>query len=487
MKSHIILGPPGTGKTTYLLNVVSQHLEYMGPDKIAFLSFTKKATREAAERAASKFNLTNLPYFRTIHSLCYRAIGFNRSQMMTKHNWKDIEDLLKIEFTGNYQYEEFIQQQGATKGDKLVFLDAFARTTQKTLRQSIEYFNADVSLLELEQFSDTLRRYKDDTCITDYTGVLEEYVRAGTPLPVRIGIIDEAQDLTKLQWLAVSKALRYCEHVYIAGDDDQAIYEWSGADINQFLKLKGEKIVLDQSYRVPKKVAELSYNVSKRISKRLTKDWKPREEQGNVIWHNDLDYIDLSSGSWLLLARNNYMLSVLSAFVEYKGFKFVCKGIQSVSHNHINAIRAWEKFKKNKKAVASDLKLILKSMHGYQEIKTKINALHDDQIIKINELDLPYYQLWHDALTKISTEKIAYYLNILRKGEKLTAEPRININTIHGVKGGESDNVVLLTDISRKSYESPQDQENRVLYVGLTRTKNNLHLVQPNTEYFYQL
>jgi superfamily I DNA/RNA helicase len=72
----------------------------------------------------------------------------------------------------------------------------------------------------------------------------------------------------------------------------------------------------------------------------------------------------------------------------------------------------------------------------------------------------------------------------------LTGDPRIQISTIHGSKGGEADNVLLLTDISPKTYASYQeneDDESRVFYVAATRAKQNLHIIMPRTGRYFQL
>ena len=71
-------------------------------------------------------------------------------------------------------------------------------------------------------------------------------------------------------------------------------------------------------------------------------------------------------------------------------------------------------------------------------------------------------------------------------GEALNKEPRILLSTIHGVKGGEKENVILLTDLSRntqKNMDRFPDDENRLFYVGATRTKNHLHIIKPKDIY----
>src|SRR5690242_7735729 len=97
--THIILGPPGTGKTTKLISTVEEFLqEGTPPERICFVSFTKRAANEAKERAIEKFKLseTQLPYFRTIHSLAFQQMNYEPRQVMNWNNYLDICKMLGL-------------------------------------------------------------------------------------------------------------------------------------------------------------------------------------------------------------------------------------------------------------------------------------------------------------------------------------------------------------------------------------------------------
>jgi len=78
----------------------------------------------------------------------------------------------------------------------------------------------------------------------------------------------------------------------------------------------------------------------------------------------------------------------------------------------------------------------------------------------------------------------------LRRGEKLTEEPRVRLSTIHAAKGKESQNVVLLTDLSRKAWVQMREYESdelRTFYVGATRARECLHIIMPQTQYYFPM
>jgi superfamily I DNA/RNA helicase len=88
----------------------------------------------------------------------------------------------------------------------------------------------------------------------------------------------------------------------------------------------------------------------------------------------------------------------------------------------------------------------------------------------------------------IPLEKREYYISLLRNNVKITAEPNVFINTIHGVKGGEADHVIIVSDMSKRTFMEMQkdpESEHRVSYVALTRAKKRITIVMPNSRYAY--
>ena len=91
---------------------------------------------------------------------------------------------------------------------------------------------------------------------------------------------------------------------------------------------------------------------------------------------------------------------------------------------------------------------------------------------------------WYDMLNGKGLVKREKYLrSIMRSGNKLDTIPRIEVSTIHASKGGERDNVMLITDLSYGPYKAStenqqgRDDEARVFYVGATRAKKELHII----------
>ena len=150
---------------------------------------------------------------------------------------------------------------------------------------------------------------------------------------------------------------------------------------------------------------------------------------------------------------------------------------------------------KNKKAISVDR---IRTMYHYMTVKKGVAYGHKglstadpEKLYTFEELSVyhglmvPSHRIWHHALDRMPAHEVTYIVSLLRRKEKLNQEPRINLSTIHGAKGGEADNVALLADLPRKAdeaYYKDPDNERRVFYVGMTRTKKNLHLVRSDTD-----
>jgi superfamily I DNA/RNA helicase len=75
-------------------------------------------------------------------------------------------------------------------------------------------------------------------------------------------------------------------------------------------------------------------------------------------------------------------------------------------------------------------------------------------------------------------------------GEDLSKPARIKLSTIHSVKGEEAENVILFTDLERIIYEAAlknKDTEHRLFFVGITRAKENLFIMNQGYEYQYNI
>jgi len=89
---------------------------------------------------------------------------------------------------------------------------------------------------------------------------------------------------------------------------------------------------------------------------------------------------------------------------------------------------------------------------------------------------------WQQVFDTLTDRQVSYIEAMIKNGENLNLkeEPRIRLSTIHGAKGDECDNVILSLELDTRSYEAylkNRDPETRLMYTGMTRTRQNLYLV----------
>jgi DNA helicase-2/ATP-dependent DNA helicase PcrA len=501
----LILGAPGCGKTSTLLNILDKEIQDgVAIQNIAFVSFTRKAVQEVVRRTCEKFNFerADLYNFKTIHAMAYREIEIKKNELITSANMEEFSKIMQMPFSSNVD-EATGLTAGATVGDEMLFYASLARVKQMPLEEVYQtLINPAFTWHMFLQIATAFDVYRQDAGILDFTDILTRYANTGEPLSCEVAFIDEAQDLSSLQWSVLRVAFARCKRIYIAGDDDQAIYSWSGADIGTFLQLEGEKEILGISHRMPKQIFDLSQKIIQEVGKRYHKDVVPRNEMGSIEYHNSPEAIPINPrhGSWLILARNIYALPGIERNLKLLGIPFIRRhGASSISNNHLIAIKTWEKLRAGHPQPGHLIKKVYEQMKVNEGVKRgykTLSKMHDEEMFTIEDLTVNFglqtNAIWHDALKGIPLEDVEYYLTILRTlgSEGLTGRPEVHVNTIHGVKGGEADNVVLHLDMAKKTYEeylAHPDAERRVMYVGVTRAKRNLHIVQPQSNRFFQL
>ena len=264
-------------------------------------------------------------------------------------------------------------------------------------------------------------------------------------------------------------------------------------------------IPLTQSYRIPKTVHTLATKMAQSITNRIEKSYRPRDEEGErkVLAFRPLNK-SLADGEWLILCRTHEIVKQVCNALDSFGWLYKCYGKSIVDEKIIEAIREWTDLQKGRNISGARADTLYNFMdstrikRGYGVFKgdhTKTYNVHDligNFGLRENISDLFTPSLnWYDVLNAKGVKKrINYLRQVMRNKNKLDDKPRIEVSTIHASKGGERDNVMLLTDLSYGPYRSSQDtlqgrdDEARVFYVGATRAKKKLVIVHTTEAQF---
>ena len=481
-----ILGPPGTGKTTRLLHYARTFLKLGTPiDKIGYFAFTKKAAGEAKGRMLDQnphISEKQLKHFRTLHSLAFWRLGMKKSEVMQDEHYEDIGRSVGIEVT---VYSNGEEKTGFVDSDSEYFnLINAARIKETSVEDE---YNTGMYSYELEKnllyiLRDELDNYKKSFHLKDYTDMIEKFIVSELCPKYDVVFIDEAQDLSPIQWKMFDVLKKNSKHVILAGDDDQAIYGWAGADVKRFQQEPAKEIVLPQSYRVPKLIQHIADNILSRIpdERRIKKEWEARDEDGSIYFGTSIEDVPLHEGKWLVLARYNDKLIKLKPTLREMGIYFEYKDRKSYKTRLYAAVQNYTRWTKGSLLSISECKDLFE--YFGKEFPGKEERMYD-----LKEFGYQKSQPWFEVF-ETEPEDSLYIRDMLQSGEELSKEPRVKLSTIHAAKGGEAENVLLILDNTktiREAIEKSQDkedEENRVWYVGVTRTKQNLYIMLAKRE-----
>lgn len=393
--------------------------------RVVFLAYTKAAALEAASRVSSDSGVLAS----TIHSMAFGALQLTRASIVDNKKLVDFGNHAGFPFKGMDENTDEIQE-----GDEYASVLSFMNNRMITGEEAYDHFGRPGTWPRFQLFAKSYRNWKSAYGYMDFDDMLLRFLGSDIPVtPIDNLYLDEAQDCSPLQWQVFMKIAAQSTNVVIAGDDDQAIYEWNGADPHgmiRFVESNSAKLVtLDQSHRVPKVVHDLAHDVALfNINKRVPKMFNPRKHEGLIIRYGSFDNIDLhklyKEGGGMVLARDRWHLEEIKRSFNR----------ELIPYSMLGGYSPWTG------RIANELRA-----GGTPEIPMMWKTFFDQA-----DLTLPI---------------------------------NLQLSTVHQAKGRESHRVILDLEMPARtllSLYNDQDAELRVLYVALTRTSDELILCGRN-------
>ncbi len=533
MKIARLIGAAGSGKTTELLNIMEGALPKLGgnPLRLGFASFTRAARAEAVSRAAAAWNvppslLDGEGWFRTVHSTARRCLALEPGQLIgnavADTEW--ISNALGVKVSTSIDDDTGRQKfVGGQEGAALTCWERARNTLQplsevvrkmRRLDDDVPDYAAVVRIAEryemakrLEDrldFSDLLLRFSGYR-LHAVDGV-ERTEPEGTLPDVSAWLFDEQQDASPLldaacKRLVSAESVKWC---YVVGDPFQAIFGFAGSSADCFLGWPAEKErTMPKSYRCPKPILELGERCLRRMYRGyFDRKVAPADHEGQIFdCETELPFIRARPDEeWLFIARTNYEANRLYASLHAAGkpAKWVTQQEGATSRGTgLAALYALEKGKHVSGKEWSRAIELLPCTNKDKEpmlargVKTGWAKKHADEWDVIFSDDLTKVGATEPLMEKIRSGKWCglvdrgeeWRRHAERWGPELVANTKIRVGTIHSVKGMEADNVAMLTTVGKRVEQGREDdrdqhdEECRIAYVGVTRARRNLYIV----------
>ncbi len=509
MQTMKIFGPPGTGKTFKLILTLKKLLERgYHPSQIAFLTHTKAAAEEARDRIAQEFDGYNLAkdfrWFRTIHSACCALLKVSRQEIMGTADLKTFSSESGWVVKGGVSMEMAVDQvEGERTHDIILNARSMASHTMRPLAEIIALLPDDPALASADRFLKDYDAYKERIGKIDFTDMLE-IVEGKGALPVKVMLVDECQDLSDRQWKVIHAFAADCDFLYLAGDDDQAIYEFMGSSKNGFLDHEcDQQHILDHSYRCARTIGEASKRIITRVARREEKDVTWRDAEGEVqrsgIEITGLPWRDWADGdkSVIVLFRHQKQAYRFGFTLQDMDLPYTIRGSSVTLSKEAQLIKIFLNMKHYggsysaakigaMMARAGDVK----SAAAARSLSAPSLKLTMDDCKAVSNFawgtdDWPrLFAKWDSERKKFGVLRRMinlYGIDIIGK------KPAIDISTYHGSKGREADIVVLNTDCYKRTWDEQltnPDVETRLCFVGLTRAKEKAIILSPRTDMY---
>lgn len=535
---HRVHGPPGTGKTTYLSNQVEVAMDKYGKHGIVVGSLTRAAAAEVGGRD------TGLPpsHIGTLHShafhalkrppICETAAGLKA--------WNDFVGLPSMRISAKHAVdpENALPEQVVMDTNGATLLGEIGILRQRMVAP--EYWPT-----KHRAFWAKWTEFKATTGMMDFTDLIERALEDTEELPQKpaVFMLDEAQDMSKLEFALAMKWGAACQQVVIVGDQDQNLYQWRGSDPEAFIADDAATVrTLSQSYRVPSAVHAAAVQWIEQVPDREPISYDPRkDEDGRTVDghlrrepHTFRDPVSLlrdvqqsldAGKSVMVLGSCGYMLAPLITECREHGIPFwnpyrskhggwnplrganrLLAFIKSAPPRIGGTGEAWTWGDVHKWMTPLQAKGVIvrggKSLVENKTVKDRFNESRADEVANIIDVlhlfateehqdGVADYDIdwWERNLRHDEHRRQQYPLTVARRRgfDALRHAPQLVVGTIHSVKGGESDVVYLLPDLSGVGYfegwRRGGEGRNAIIrqfYVGMTRAREELVLCSPS-------
>ena len=350
----MILAGPGSGKTTVILERI-KHLIYekhISPNHILVITYTKSAAMEMQQRAEKSIqNIGEKPIFGTFHSFFYSVLKqsdfYRKFSIITdKQKLKNLQKILNLYYPSKRVTGNLMQD----------ILSIFSKI-KNNIPIEKEITGMEFELVELLKLKSIYDKFNRENRQMDYDDILLLAYELLSDFPdvlfklqqnIHCILIDEFQDVNKLQYNLVKLIGGKNGNIFIVGDDDQSIYRFRGAgeeNLRQFEKdfTNVSKVVLDTNYRCPKEIVEVSSKLILANEKRFYKNLSSgKKESGKVTCHNfinkDLERefvtskiedmiktVGLEGETVAVLCRTNSQLGYFAEILRKKKIRFYKK------------------------------------------------------------------------------------------------------------------------------------------------------------------
>lgn len=295
----LILAGAGSGKTTVLVNRIAYILkcELCKPWQILAITFTNKAAGELKDRiCAAVEDGGNDIWAATFHSTCARIlrrygdrIGYTSHFTVygTDDQKKLIKDIMKqLNIDEKMLPAKSVISEISKAKDKMtepqeMLKEAGFDSRKNYVAKVYELYQSRMKTSDAMDFDDML--CNTVKLFEQCPDILEFYQRQ-----FKYIMVDEYQDTNKVQYKFVSMLAAKYGNICVVGDDDQSIYKFRGATIENILSFeqtfKGAKMIrLEQNYRSTKNILNAANEVIKNNTTRKGKTLWTENAQGDKI------------------------------------------------------------------------------------------------------------------------------------------------------------------------------------------------------------